>query len=390
MTRVTDITWLDRIGLPVFVSVRPDAQEGSLCVNAGKGLHPDEALIGAIMEAVEFALAEYGRATAVSTVWATAHDLLDGRRTAVLDLCPRMGVTFDLARPMFCAEAEEIVGGKSYLVPAELVFMPAPPESLANLCFGSNTNGLASGTTRQEAVAHGLAEVIERDIRSFQRVLDDAWAVRITTLPEEAALLAREIHAADLELYLTYQPNPFEMPYFAAVIAEPSQKHPAYLNAGYGCHPDASIAAVRAIAEAVQTRLQMIHGGRDDFIEYYEGFARFTDEQLNMITRRHLQLLRRPAVVKDFGDLPGASRVVPDVATCMDMMIDALAANGMKEICVVPYTEAGDPVQVCRVIVPQCELYFEGKTGRVGRRLADFASRTQATVARTAGSGVSR
>ena len=38
VSRVTEITWLDRVGVPVCASVRPAAQPGSLCVNAGKGL----------------------------------------------------------------------------------------------------------------------------------------------------------------------------------------------------------------------------------------------------------------------------------------------------------------------------------------------------------------
>ena len=38
ITRVTDTTRLDRAGVPVFASIRPGADVGSLCVNAGKGL----------------------------------------------------------------------------------------------------------------------------------------------------------------------------------------------------------------------------------------------------------------------------------------------------------------------------------------------------------------
>ena len=60
VTRVTDITRLDRVGIPVYASIRPAAAVGSLCVNAGKGLLPIEAEVGAYMEAIEFALAEPG------------------------------------------------------------------------------------------------------------------------------------------------------------------------------------------------------------------------------------------------------------------------------------------------------------------------------------------
>ena len=58
ITRVTEITRLDVVGVPVFASIRPDALPGSLCVNAGKGMSVDEARVGAYMEAIEFAFAD--------------------------------------------------------------------------------------------------------------------------------------------------------------------------------------------------------------------------------------------------------------------------------------------------------------------------------------------
>src|ERR1700690_4612844 len=77
ISRVTDITRLDRVGIPVYASIRPSALPGSLCVNAGKGLRPIEAEVGAYMEAIEFALAEVG-ASHVGVVKATAREVLDG------------------------------------------------------------------------------------------------------------------------------------------------------------------------------------------------------------------------------------------------------------------------------------------------------------------------
>ena len=56
ISRVMDITRMDRLGLPVFASVRP--RGARLRVHAGKGIRPEEAEVGALMEAVEFAVAE--------------------------------------------------------------------------------------------------------------------------------------------------------------------------------------------------------------------------------------------------------------------------------------------------------------------------------------------
>jgi ribosomal protein S12 methylthiotransferase accessory factor len=46
VSRVVDTTWLDRIGIPVYSSIRPDGVKGTLCVHAGKGFTHAEAKIG--------------------------------------------------------------------------------------------------------------------------------------------------------------------------------------------------------------------------------------------------------------------------------------------------------------------------------------------------------
>ena len=51
ITRLADVTGLDRIGVPVFQAIRPLSR--SVSVSQGKGLSPDAARASALMEAVE-------------------------------------------------------------------------------------------------------------------------------------------------------------------------------------------------------------------------------------------------------------------------------------------------------------------------------------------------
>ena len=51
-------------------------------------------------------------------------------------------------------------------VPANAVYHPYIPERIARL-FQSNTNGLASGNILEEAIFHGIMEVVERDAWSI-------------------------------------------------------------------------------------------------------------------------------------------------------------------------------------------------------------------------------
>ncbi len=219
ISRVTDITRLDRVGLPVYASIRPTAIRGSLCVNAGKGLHPIEAQVGAYMEAIEFALAEPGVA-GVPMVSARCRDVLDGKRRpeAILDLCPRLGTRVRLDAPLDCVEAEDIVTGETALVPAELVFVPFPPSKRHVSLFGATSNGLASGNERMEATVHGLCEVIERDIKAFEAVKDTSEPVDLDTVEGPAKALVDIIREADLDLYVRSVKNAFGMAYFFAII----------------------------------------------------------------------------------------------------------------------------------------------------------------------------
>ena len=43
ITRITEITHLDRIGIPVFSAIRPTAQDGGISIYGGKGITPEHA-----------------------------------------------------------------------------------------------------------------------------------------------------------------------------------------------------------------------------------------------------------------------------------------------------------------------------------------------------------
>ena len=129
ISRVTDITRLDWVGVPVFASIRPDAQPGSLCVNAGKGMRVNEARAGAYMEAIEYAFAESKRAS-LEVFQVAARDVYLGPTNpqSILAFCPRMNAEIDLDEPIACVKAKDIGTRKTFLVPAELAFLPFPSE----------------------------------------------------------------------------------------------------------------------------------------------------------------------------------------------------------------------------------------------------------------------
>lgn len=125
ITRVTDTTWLDRIGIPVFASIRPDALKGSLCVNAGKGLRSVEAKIGAYMEAIEFSLAQYNTAQ-LDLVETTPRQLIENHegRIAFNQFCMLYGFSADADSLIMAIEAEDVLRKQKVLaLPSLFLFL---------------------------------------------------------------------------------------------------------------------------------------------------------------------------------------------------------------------------------------------------------------------------
>jgi len=372
VTRVTDVTRLDRVGVPVFMSIRPDAAPGSLCVNAGKVLRAIEAEVGAYMEAIEYAMAEVAR-THVKPIAATARDVLDGRKRpdAILDLAPKLGKAIRLDAPMACVAMREIATGARALVPAELVYLPYRPHARYRSLFGSSSNGLASGNTVREAIVHGLCELVERDVSAFQAVRDTSALVDLDDVDGPAGELVATIRGAGLELFVRVVRSDFGILYFNAIVHDPDSFSPNLLNGGYGCHPHRSIAFVRAVCEAAQSRLSFIHGGRDDLVDRHERFRGWTVRNRRAFVARVVAAYARGPVVR-YRDVEDHAASVTTIDAAERFLLARLRACGMNEAYALALTKSSDPLQVVRVVVPRMEA-FDESLQRVGPRLRDHA-----------------
>jgi len=364
ITRVTDTTSLDRLGVPVFASVRPTATRGSLCVSAGKGLTADDAEVGAIMEAIELAYAEPQRARPARRE-VPAGELLQGG-DAFRGLAPHPALTPSML--VSAIEAIDIRTHRTVLVPTERVLFPLLPGEGGGP-FGSNSNGVASGNTVEEATLHALAEVIERDVTSFVfSVRDDSRRIANATLPPHLAEIARRLDRLGFELCVRWAPNPFGLAYFLAGIAD--RDDPDRAHRGDGLHPDATIAATRAICEAAQSRLTDIHGGRDD-LAFHRARDNPADDTPASFRRFVVALGSGDAF--DFAEVPSVA--VDDLATAMALLAARLDAQGISQILRV---ELGPPdlgLHVVRVIVPQLECKTGVLTHSGPRLRAAYAKR---------------
>lgn len=360
ISKVRDISDLDVLGVPVFLSTRPQALADN--VTFGKGLTALQAEVGALMEALEFYFAEPGNGC-VSTTWGTARYVAgqDKREDAILDFVPLLQREIDLDGPLLLASARDIESGDEVFIPAELVHYPA--RNVGQSLFGSSTNGLASGNTVVEATIQALLELIERDVWSFEFVHNTSQLVAAETLPPEVLnIVARAAHNG-LELKVRTVANDYGMPFFVAFLFDlnhPSRKN---FSGGWACDLDRSRALVRAVTEAAQSRVAFIHGGRK-----VRKSAHTEEREAELVKQQML-------AVSDARDQVEFSHV-PDLSFTgtLDQKLDAIVGRLRRvvqsPIYRVVLTLPELPVQVVRLVVPLLENLKENKV-RVGRRLKE-------------------
>lgn len=273
ITRISDLTPLDKLGLPAYSAVTPLARD--LTTHLGKGVTKEGAKVSAMMEAVERVSAEStsdDRVQNASYNELKNSELLTAVNPEIFSLPPDS--KFEPDRKYSWLTCHDLVSDTSIMVAADLVLSPPNEEMLLNV----DTNGLASGNSLLEAVNHALCEVIERDAISQYEFLakygDDELPsvyrnISLSTLPEPVRSLCEKIEKFGLHINVKDITTDISISTFRAVIVDPdfpSDQGPRTLiSPGFGTHPNSTVAVQRAVTEAVQARVSYIQGARDAF-----------------------------------------------------------------------------------------------------------------------------
>ena len=155
ITRLGNITGLDRIGIPVAVAVRPNSR--SVSVSQGKGLDLPQAMASALMEATEgFHAEEIGQGGAPPIA-----SLPPSRAVVDPDCLCTTGRPFDPDAAIAWIEGYDLLRREPCWVPAEIVHTDYTRPLDGYFLAGSN--GLASGNHLVEAISAALYELVERD-----------------------------------------------------------------------------------------------------------------------------------------------------------------------------------------------------------------------------------
>lgn len=359
ITRVADITGLDRLGIPIFTSIRPGAQEGAVTVYTGKGCTPQEAEVSAIMEGIERFSAEPGALTPIKG----SYDALKGRYNVldpVMLILPKIRM-YTHKEELEWVKGDSITNERDILVPAEAAFHPYERR---NQLFRTNTNGLAVGNVVEEAVVHGLMEVIERDAWS----LFEGGVVRgrDVDLSSSNNALVREIldklEAASIRAYAKDITSDVGITTIGVAIDDETTRDPALLSLGVGTHLIPEVAALRALTEAVQSRLTTIHGTREDTFKA-EFARRIGYERMKRLNKRWFTPSGENVRLDDL-----TSVLNQDFLDDIKYTVKRLTESGFDEVILADLTKPDLRVPAVRVIVPGMEVYALDKD-RMGERL---------------------
>jgi ribosomal protein S12 methylthiotransferase accessory factor len=259
VVRVANITRLDEVGLPTVSVVRRDPIGESVSVASGKGPTVLAARVAALAEALERYCAEPRGRLEVSSARCDelAGPYLDPRSLSLPS-------AFDRSSTLEWCRGTTLAGAPLW-VPANAVMFPYLPGPGVVRLFAAHTHGLSAGSTRTEAMVHGLLECIERD--AYSRGVALASTGRGHLVPvlasnavhAEAAERLAGMETAGLRILVRDLTCDTGVPTILCTITDHELSH-----LGVAAHPDGSHALASAIDEAAQSRLVDLQGARED------------------------------------------------------------------------------------------------------------------------------
>jgi ribosomal protein S12 methylthiotransferase accessory factor YcaO len=392
VTRLADITGLDRIGIPVFSAVVPKSDD-VLSVYNGKGITAVDARVGALMESIERQTALY---SGIEIVTGSCGELRKGA-IPVIDPCLcnyRLCEDYSSETPYEWVYGYDLLSRETVLIAAALGGFGLRFASEGSPFRVYLSNGLASGNCLEEAVCHALCELVERDAWTLadMRCYWLPRARREARTGGDAGGAAEDDYDAYPRIDLRGAGRPIEeltakfaraglrpvvrditsdlgvAVVMASVVDEWLPGIPQ-AHSGLGAHPNAEIAVIRALTELAQGRAVDIQGVREDILPpdaVPEDHERNT--QRVAAIDRDRWMLRDSGRVRRFGDM--ASTTNSDVADDIRLILDRLVRAGIERAILVDLTEPGG-FAVVRMVVPSLEHWVLDQ-GRLGPRALQF------------------
>jgi ribosomal protein S12 methylthiotransferase accessory factor len=380
VTRFADTTDLDTLGFPIFSAIRPTDMGGpdGISVYNGKGLTKADAKAGAMMEAVERFCGEFWKG---SRVTGTYDSLVAGGHVAINPSAmylQRLG-EYRADHVLEWVDGWDLLRERTVLIPLNFVICPYRGET--RHLWVQSSNGLASGNTLEEAICHALAELIERDAYTIAMVraqvlprmkalhtamvrgsqLEDPGidrtlypSIDLSTLPPSVARLVRQAEKDGTQVWLRNITSDLGIPTFVGSLRRWEGDESELAAGGFGCHPNSTIAAIRAITEAAQGRNVQIQGVREDISRAKVGAPEY--RRSKVIEGDRVLWCADSDRRVSFSDVPSFNH--SDILEDIDLMLSRLRNDGVQDVFVVDLSLPEIPASVVRAIIPDMESWF--------------------------------
>lgn len=358
ITRIAEITYLDRLNIPVFSAIRPTSQKGTISVYAGKGISTAQAQASAMMEGFERYSAEKQKED--STIISAPHELKKEDYISPQSLNMPLQSKVDEIEWSICYD---LIDEREYYVPSNAIFHPYDGK---NNIFKSNTNGLASGNTLNEALLHAIFEVIERDAWSiFELTRKNSKQINLSSIDSEIINnILDKFQNEGIAIQLMDLTADIQIPTIAASSDDRKLKDPGLLTLGVGTHMDPEIAVIRALTEVAQSRATQIQGSREDTVR--ADFIRKAGyERMKKINKHYFQ---EQSVQINYQDIPCVSG--ESINENIKYSLNELKKNNIEHVLYYDLTRPELNINVVRVIIPTMELYSIDNT-RPGYRFIE-------------------
>ncbi|MEM7428202.1 MAG: YcaO-like family protein, partial [Pseudomonadota bacterium] len=331
ITRAGDLTDLDVIGIPVWFACRPNSR--SLSQSQGKGETDEAARISAIMEAMEQHFAE--NAYRLDGCRQGSYAQVERGAIQPMNLQLAAGCSFsrfDIHRRRVWCKGKSLIAGADVLAPYELVGLDFRVDAgWDRNAFQNSTTGLGAGATAEDAILHGLLEVVESNATVLADALGPLHSLMTSVAyrpgdDEKLDSLVDQICRAGLQVRFKRLDAPAGLPVLGAFLSPAGPVcagEPAGTFAGYACRLSPAAAARAALLEAVQSRLTDIAGARDDIdpADYEKvssaGFDHAREDEISVLDGED-----------HWHGCAGLSS-----AEILPQLVDALVAHGVDDIC---------------------------------------------------------
>ena len=356
-------TSVDRIGIPVFTCdrIRPDNSRTS---HTGKGVSEIQAQVSLTMESIERYCSEFMDEYKPKIIYGSfaglkkKYNILDPEEL-ILSSQSNYAPDRDLEWVWGC----ELCSGEDLLVPACAVYHPFHQDGA--FLFNSHTNGIAAGNSLEEAVIHGLAEVVERDAWSIARYkiqYNDALFLEDDPGNEFIIKILERFQAADIEIVAKDITTDIGIPVVAAFSRDLVHETMVPID-GFGAHLDPRVSLVRALLEIATTRALFfqkygIEGLKEFPTSYLVQGAEYEDMRFYAHEQKGLSELEvgyTDDILKDF-----------------HIYREKLAARRLDKIIAVNLMRPDVNIPAVRMVVPGAETYCFDQSRRGERVMKAF------------------